>query len=77
MFGWIKRYRLYREAYHALDNEAVTTWTLNSNLTQREQLHAVIQWHVDVALDPAVNGGYELIKTDSLLRKSAEVRNEQ
>ena len=52
------------ELWQALDDEAVTTFTLNSELTPKEQLQAVIDWHIQVATDPAVNGGYKLVKVD-------------
>ena len=34
----------------------------DSRATAKEKLHKLIQWHVDVATDPAVNGGYKLEK---------------
>ena len=33
----------------------------------RKAISGLIQWHVDVALDPKVNGGYALIKVEYLL----------
>lgn len=48
----------------AIDEEAVTTWTLDNSLSPMEQLQAIINWHVMVATDPAVNGGYELVKKE-------------
>lgn len=33
--------------------------------TARKKLQAIIDWHVSVALDPKVNGGYELRKQDA------------
>lgn len=50
--------------FSVIDNEAVTTFTLNSELTPREQLGKIIDWHVQVATDPKVNGGYKLVKED-------------
>lgn len=51
-----------KEAYKALDDEAVMTWTLDTKLSAQEQLYKVIDWHVAVALDPKLNGGYVLAK---------------
>jgi len=28
----------------------------------KNKLQSLIQWHIDVALDPCVNGGYKLVK---------------
>jgi len=55
-----------QDALHALMDEAVTTWTLDSNLTAREQLQAIVDWHVEVATDPKVNGGFVLVKEDTI-----------
>ena len=46
----------------AVDEAAVVSWTLNESLSAKAQLAAIIDWHVQVATDPAVNGGYELVK---------------
>lgn len=48
----------------AIDEEAVNTWTLNDNLSPEQQLRAIIDWHIQVATDPKVNGGYKLVKID-------------
>lgn len=58
----LKRYKAY---YDAIDEEAVTTFTLNNDLSPKEQLHAIINWHVQVATDPKVNGGYQLVMVES------------
>ena len=31
----------------------------------RQKLRQLIEWHVDVATDPRVNGGYALVKVES------------
>ncbi len=49
----------------AVDDEAINTWTLNQTLSAKQQLMAIIDWHIQVATDPAVNGGYELVKRAS------------
>lgn len=33
----------------------------------RRAISELIQWHVDVALDPEVNGGYALVKVKHLI----------
>lgn len=48
--------------HQAIDDEAVLTWTLSSKLSAKEQLGEIIKWHMTVATDPSVNGGYELVK---------------
>jgi hypothetical protein len=50
--------------YVAIDNEAIITWTLNKELTPLEQLQKIIMWHIDIATNPKVNGGYKLVKVD-------------
>jgi hypothetical protein len=47
--------------YEAIDNEAITTFTLNNKLSPREQLHSIIDWHIQIATDPTVNGGKVLV----------------
>lgn len=54
--------------WDAVDDEAVTTFTLDSSLTPKEQLHKIIEWHVQVATDPAVNGGYKLVRVRDIIR---------
>lgn len=58
----IERMRPY---FDAIDDEAVVTFTLNKQYSPREQLAAIIEWHIQVATDPSVNGGYELRKVTS------------
>jgi hypothetical protein len=36
--------------YEAIDNEAITTFTLNNKLSPREQLHSIIDWHIQIAV---------------------------
>jgi hypothetical protein len=50
----------------ALDDEAVVTFTLSGQNKDdpRKMLMDIINWHVAVALDPKVNGGYSLVKVD-------------
>lgn len=42
--------------------EAIVTFTLSDKLPPREQLQAIINWYTQVAIDPAVNGGFRLFK---------------
>ena len=32
--------------------------------TARKKLYELIQWHIDVALDPYLNGGYKLVPAE-------------
>jgi len=51
----------------ALEHELATLQaTMEDFLTPTDALHALIDWHVQVAVDPAVNGGYVLVHTSTL-----------
>jgi hypothetical protein len=57
--GWLR----------AVDDEMTGAHIGVANLSDsyesaRQKLNALIQWHIDVALDPAVNGGYSLQKVE-------------
>ena len=59
----------------AVDDELVDSFlgTANDEVTleyAKKKLSELIQWHIDVATDPKVNGGYEL-------RKVEDVRNNE
>lgn len=46
----------------AIDHELVTIGsTADSFSSPKEALNALIEWHIAVATDPAVNGGYKLV----------------
>jgi hypothetical protein len=57
--GWLR----------AVDEEMIGAHIGVANLSDsyesaRQKLNTLIQWHIDVALDPAVNGGYSLQKVE-------------
>ena len=59
--GWIQ----------AVDDAMVTTHLGVANVQDsyevaKNKLQALIQWHIDVALDPCVNGGYQLVKMEEV-----------
>lgn len=68
-----------------LDEELVTTHlgTVDVNDTYhaaKRKLQRLIDWHVSVALDPAVNGGWKLFPenpTSHMLEQLAGVRGKQ
>ena len=50
----VEELKPYRDA---VDDAAIVTWTLNDNLTPKEQLAKIIEFEIQVATDPKVNGG--------------------
>ena len=61
----------------AIDDELVSAYLgcTNDEVTYeyaKKKLAELIQWHIDVALDPAVNGGYELRKVENV-SKTGEI----
>lgn len=57
--GWIQ----------AIDDALVISWVGVANEEDsydvaKEKLAALIDWHIMVATDPAVNGGYKLVKVE-------------
>ena len=66
MAGWIR----------AADDEMICTHLGVANLSDshesaKEKLKSLIDWHVAVATDPAVNGGYQLVPiepTEAMLK---------
>ena len=59
--GWIQ----------AIDDALVVSWVGVANEEDsydvaKEKLTALIGWHIMVATDPAVNGGYKLVKVEDI-----------
>jgi hypothetical protein len=53
----------------AVDDAMITTHLGVANVQDsyevaKDKLQALIQWHIDVATDPCVNGGYKLVKVE-------------
>ena len=59
----LKRYK------DTLEDAGVVSWSLTtSNANDPSQLlNDIIQFHIDIALDPHVNGGFVLVKADDPL----------
>ena len=66
-----RRIQQLEEYYLAVDDEAVITGTLNEKLSAKEQLQAVIKWHIQVATDPVVNGGKVLVEKERIEKLEA------
>lgn len=67
--------------HRAVDEEMVLTHLgvadpLDSYETAKKKLNDLIAWHVAVATDPAVNGGYVLVRQDSAA-DSIQPRNKE
>ena len=59
--GWVR----------AVDEELVVSHLgvadeIDSYETAKHKLNMLIQWNIDVATDPAVNGGYKLVKINEV-----------
>lgn len=53
----------------AVDDAMITTHLGVANVQDsyevaKNKLQSLIQWHIDVATDPCVNGGYRLVKVE-------------
>lgn len=45
--------------------------------TAKKKLNALIWWNIDVALDPAVNGGWKMVPAESLPKSDAKSRSQR
>ncbi len=61
--------RTHEDCFKAIDEAAIATWTLDEGLTAKEQLAAIIDWEIQVAIDPAVNGGQVLVSQDETVER--------
>ena len=68
--AWVKTEDLQTIGWmQAVDDQMLVTHLGVANVQDsaevaKKKLQSLIQWHIDVALDPCVNGGYKLVKVE-------------